>query len=329
MAMPSTQQSAPTRADEFGVYANYEMPPPPPSVQTSQQQQQPSNSPPSSSPPPSFSSPPMSPQMQYSQPQYMPPESHRDSFNIDSTSSGIGMSKGFGLETGINYNQDGGGSRSRETGGYSPSINTDDDSFAFKSPDPFYYKVTKYINTRYQLLLDASTPHWALRWTFSLVILLIFMIRIVVAQGWYVICYGLSIYYLNLFIGFLSPRIDPAFAAGGEFDIDDLNDSATGPMLPTKANDEFKPFIRRLPEFQFWLSATTATLISLFLTLFEIFDLPVFWPILLLYFILLFVSTMRQQIRHMVKYGYVPWDKGKKKYGQSNQEPSSLFSTTI
>lgn len=203
------------------------------------------------------------------------------------------------------------------------------DSFAFKSPDSFYSKVSKWVGGRYQLLLDITTPHWAARWTFSLVILILFMARVILAQGWYVICYGLSIYYLNLFIGFLSPKIDPAFQAGGEFDAEDFGNSDLGPMLPTKANDEFRPFIRRLPEFKFWLSATKATLISLFLTLFEVFDLPVFWPILLLYFLLLFVSTMRQQIRHMIKYGYVPWDKGKKKYGNQNQEPSSLFSPTV
>lgn len=211
---------------------------------------------------------------------------------------------------------------------YEPTQNSstkvDDSSFAFKTPDPFYRRALRYTSQRYQLLLDASTPHWAARWTFSLVILLIFMARIVLAQGWYVICYGLSIYYLNLFIGFLSPKIDPAFAASSD-DFDDISD--TGPMLPTRANDEFRPFIRRLPEFKFWLSATTATLISLFLSLFEVFDLPVFWPILLLYFILLFISTMRQQIRHMIKYGYVPWDKGKKKYGQNRATgEDTLFS---
>lgn len=205
-----------------------------------------------------------------------------------------------------------------------------DDSFAFKSPEPFYSSITKDINQRYQILLDSSTPHWAARWSFSIVLLLVFMARIIFAQGWYIICYGLSIYYLNLFIGFLSPKIDPAFREGDDLDFDDPCDLDTGPMLPTRANDEFKPFIRRLPEFKFWLSATKATSISLFLTLFEIFDLPVFWPILLLYFILLFITTMRQQIRHMIKYGYVPWDKGKKKYGaRKAEEPLDSFSTTI
>lgn len=64
---------------------------------------------------------------------------------------------------------------------------------------------------------------------------------------------------------------------------------------------------------QFWLSATKATLISLFCTFFSIFDVPVFWPILVFYFITLFVLTMRRQIQHMIKYKYVPFDIGRKK----------------
>jgi hypothetical protein len=47
---------------------------------------------------------------------------------------------------------------------------------------------------------------------------------------------GHQIYLLNLLIGFLSPQADP---------------ETEGPALPTKGNDEFKPFIRRLPEFKF------------------------------------------------------------------------------
>lgn len=201
------------------------------------------------------------------------------------------------------------------------------DSFAFKSPEPIHRKISKYVTTRYQLLLDLSTPYPKARWAFSLGLLFLFMVRILVSHGWYVICYGLSIYYLNLFIGFLSPKIDPAFQA--DMDFSDPADSAIGPMLPTKASDEFRPFIRRLPEFKFWLSATSATLTALFLTLFRMFDLPVFWPILLLYFILLFACTMRQQIRHMIKYGYVPWDKGKKKYGGQVDDSAKLYPTTI
>ena len=31
-----------------------------------------------------------------------------------------------------------------------------------------------------------------------------------------------------------------------------LSDADDGPSLPTKNNEEFKPFMRRLPEFKFW-----------------------------------------------------------------------------
>ena len=60
--------------------------------------------------------------------------------------------------------------------------------------------------------------------------------------------------------------------------------------------------------------ATRAFLIAFFCTCFDAFDLPVFWPILLMYFILLFILTMRRQIQHMIKYRYVPWNIGKKSY---------------
>lgn len=70
-----------------------------------------------------------------------------------------------------------------------------------------------------------------------------------------------------------------------------------GPELPTRANEEFRPFIRRLPEFKFWYSVTKSTVIGLICTFFECFNIPVFWPILVMYFITLFCITMKRQIR--------------------------------
>lgn len=58
-----------------------------------------------------------------------------------------------------------------------------------------------------------------------------------------------------------------------------------------------------------------ATGIALLMTLFPFFDIPVFWPILLVYFVVLFAMTMRNQIAHMIKYRYVPFSWGKAKYG--------------
>ena len=44
------------------------------------------------------------------------------------------------------------------------------------------------------------------------------------------------------------------------------------------------------------LAMTRAILIALFCTCFSLFNIPVFWPILVLYFIILFVITMKRQI---------------------------------
>lgn len=100
-------------------------------------------------------------------------------------------------------------------------------------------------------------------------------------------------------------------------------------MLPTGGaaakktgkDDEFRPFIRRLPEFKFWLSLMKAILVSLFLTTTRLFDIPVYWPILLGYFIILFIITMRKQIRHMYKHRYIPFTTGKKKYEPAAKQP--------
>ena len=110
-------------------------------------------------------------------------------------------------------------------------------------------------------------------------------------QGWYIVTYALAIYHLNLLLAFLTPKIDPALA---HLEDEDPND---GLELPTKQNDEFRPFIRRLPEFKFWYSATKATVIAFTCTFFDFFNIPVFWPILVMYFITLFCITMKRQIK--------------------------------
>ena len=100
-----------------------------------------------------------------------------------------------------------------------------------------------------------------------------------------------------MFIGFLTPQIDPG---------------TEGPTLPSHESEEFRPFARRVPEFKFWYAATKATCIALCMSFFSLFNIPVFWPILLLYFLALFVLTMKRQIKHMIKHRYVPWSRGKK-----------------
>ncbi|KAL1564784.1 Protein rer1a [Salvia divinorum] len=91
---------------------------------------------------------------------------------------------------------------------------------------------------------------------------------------------------------------------------------ADGPALPTRASEEFRPFVRRLPEFKFWHLLIKAFCVALLLTFFSAFDVPVVWPILLFYWSVLFFLTMRRQIMHMIKYKYVPFTFGKQRYGK-------------
>ncbi|KAK3696459.1 hypothetical protein LTR37_017960 [Vermiconidia calcicola] len=160
-----------------------------------------------------------------------------------------------------------------------------------------------------------------------------FALRIVFAQGWYIgmlllhpahatiiysndllcriVAYSLGIYLLNLFLAFISPKFDPSLEA--DTDMEDALPTGES-SLPTKSDQEFKPFVRRLPEFKFWHAATRAVTIGFACCWSEIFNLPVFWPVLVVYWLILVFLTMRRQIQSMIKYRYVPWDFGKTKY---------------
>ncbi|KAK2547935.1 Protein RER1, partial [Acropora cervicornis] len=108
-------------------------------------------------------------------------------------------------------------------------------------------------SARYQTFLDSTVPHLTPRWITTLVMMFLFMARIFYLQGWYIVTYALGIYQLNLFIAFLTPKIDPALDELGESDI-------------------------------------------------------------VMYFIVLFIITMKRQIKHMIKYRYLPFTYGKQKY---------------
>jgi len=192
------------------------------------------------------------------------------------------------------------------------------DSGSGLEPSPVQNLQAQYakIQRLYQQTLDRWTPHMLNRWLASAGLLALFLIRIVLAQGWYIVCYAHAIYLLNLLLAFLQPKFDPSLQDDLMADeIEEGGDPAISP-LPSQRDDEFRPFVRRLPEWQFWLSSTRATIIALFCSFSDVFDVPVYWPILVVYFFVLFALTMRRQIQHMIKYKYVPFDIGRKaRYG--------------
>lgn len=156
---------------------------------------------------------------------------------------------------------------------------------------------------RLQTWNDRLTVYRLSRWSFTLSILVIYMLRITLLGGYHIISYALAIYLLNLFLGFLTPK---------SADLD--TEEEDHPVLPVNEKDEFKPFVRKVSEFRFWKSFTFGCVTALICTFIQALDVPVFWPILVVYFLTLFVFTMRRQIAHMAKHNYVPWDSGKKAY---------------
>ncbi|KAH0929578.1 hypothetical protein HID58_015305, partial [Brassica napus] len=151
----------------------------------------------------------------------------------------------------------------------------------------------------YKYYLDKTTPHSTYRWIGTLVVFLIYSLRVFSIHGFYIISYALGIYLLNLLIGFLSPLVDP------ELDLS----SDGGASLPTRGSDEY--------------SMTKAFCIAFLMTFFSVFDVPVFWPILLCYWVVLFFLTMRRQISHMIKHKYIPFSIGKQKYSGRRSSASS------
>jgi len=160
------------------------------------------------------------------------------------------------------------------------------------------------IDIYYNSIKDKIIIYKAQRWGVVAFLAVFYFIRMFRTKGYYALTYCIGIHFLNSFIGFISPLDDP--------EEDQLNNGDS--YLPQKNNEEFRPFQRKVKEYSFWSMMFWTFLIAIPMTFFEAFNIPVFWPLLLVYFILIFFLIMRRQIKHMIKYNYLPWDTGKKNY---------------
>ena len=149
------------------------------------------------------------------------------------------------------------------------------------------------------------------RWYVIVGLSLTYLVRLFLTKGYQALTYCIGIHFLNSFIGFISPSVDPEENA--------INFDATNPSsyLPQSNSEEFKPFQRKVKEFQLWEAMFYTLVVSNVITFFPLFDIPVYWPLLLFYFVVVFVLTMKHQIKQMMKYNYLPWDVGKVQYSKS------------
>ena len=158
---------------------------------------------------------------------------------------------------------------------------------------------------RWQRFEDAIVPHRALRWAVAFIFFMLYWIRVLSIEGFYVVTYAMHLHLLYIAIVFVTPLSDPAR---------DNREEDDGMALPSSAGDEFKPFVSKMGEFKAYRGVMRIMGICFFLTFIPLLDIPVFWPILLIYFVALFVSEMSGRIKHMVKFKYVPWSSNKPKY---------------
>ena len=175
--------------------------------------------------------------------------------------------------------------------------NINDDTISNKS---FCEKIEIYSNS----IRDKIIAYKAIRWGAILLLAIIYLFRMFYKKGYYALTYCIGIHFLNSFIGFISPLDDP--------EEDDLGEGDS--YLPQKSSEEFRPFQRKVKEYSFWSIMFWTFVVAIPMTFFEAFNIPVFWPLLLIYFILIFFLIMKRQIKHMIKYKYLPWDTGKKTY---------------
>eukprot|EP00698_Gefionella_okellyi_P006603 TRINITY_DN15925_c0_g1_i1.p1 TRINITY_DN15925_c0_g1~~TRINITY_DN15925_c0_g1_i1.p1 ORF type:complete len:186 (+),score=29.68 TRINITY_DN15925_c0_g1_i1:23-580(+) len=176
----------------------------------------------------------------------------------------------------------------------------EEESEQTSAPAGFLDALLRPISIHYVRLKDLLAPQLIPRWVAAGILLFIYALRVWLLSGWYIVTYALGIYLLNQLVLFLMPQWDP----------EEVSDD----MLPTRNTDEFKPFMRRLPEFRFWQRTTASVLIGLFCTFFRIFNIPVYWPILLIYFIILTGVQMKQRIVHMLRHRYIPFNVGKPRF---------------
>ena len=167
----------------------------------------------------------------------------------------------------------------------------------------FFQKIDIYYNS----IRDKIIIYRAERWGFVAFLAVLYFIRVFRTKGYYALTYCIGIHFLNSFIGFISPLDDP------EEELLNNGDS----YLPQKNNEEFRPFQRKVKEYSFWSVMFWTFMVAIPMTFFEAFNIPVFWPLLLVYFIMIFFLIMRRQIKHMIKYNYLPWDTGKKNYSHT------------
>ena len=149
--------------------------------------------------------------------------------------------------------------------------------------------------------VDATVVHRGRRWAAFAAAVSLFLLRMLLLQGYFAVCYILAFYVLQNVILFLTPSALPSIQDEEEAEehVYEIPEDAL-----ERGGDGDRPVVRKLGEFKLWKKLMGAAVLAFASTFVDLLDFPVFWPILLFYFVLVSASIYIKQRRHMQKYGY-------------------------
>ncbi|ELA42840.1 uncharacterized protein VICG_00155 [Vittaforma corneae ATCC 50505] len=147
-----------------------------------------------------------------------------------------------------------------------------------------------------QYIADNLSPLIYPRWTFTGFLLLLYIRRILRIKTHSVVTYFVGVYLLHATILFLTPK--------DENIPDPFENTEDESYNPRNIDNDFRPYVRRLPEFDFWKMCSQIIAVAFFITYFPFLDLPVYAPILVLYFIFIVSITCYKLWMHSKKFRY-------------------------
>lgn len=159
------------------------------------------------------------------------------------------------------------------------------------------------------------------RWILTIITYFLFIIKCVIYDSYYALLYILSFYYIQNIILFITPKDVPSI-----HDEDEDEDMYEIPDTVFNKSDDpdEKPIIRKISEFSLWEKITFFTLLCHLLSYFEVFNIPVWWPMLLIYFVIVSVLIVFKQRSHMNKYNYSLYDFFKSKRGKKDSVDETI-----
>lgn len=151
-------------------------------------------------------------------------------------------------------------------------------------------------NHHLQYITDKLVPHVYPRWAIKALLTLLYSVRVVSSMSHAFITYCLGIYLLHSFILFVTPKDE---------NIPDPFENIQEEIYnPKNIDNEFRPYVRKMPEFNFWMVNTLIIGCSFFLVLFDFTDVQVFTPIFVIYFIFILSFTLHKLWDHSTKFRY-------------------------